>query len=80
MKNLLLLFSVLFSKPCFSQGTISIAKVKEYMDKEACVVNNVVPFKLASEGKNTNYINIENPILNVFYGGDFNQLPRKVAP
>ena len=61
MKNLLLLFSVLFSKPCFSQGTISIAKVKEYMDKEVCVLGKVVSFKLASEGKNTNYINIDKP-------------------
>ncbi|MBC7440496.1 MAG: hypothetical protein H7250_11010 [Flavobacterium sp.] len=31
------------------------------MDKEVCVIGKVVSFKLASEGKNTNYINIDKP-------------------
>jgi hypothetical protein len=31
------------------------------MDKEVCVLGKVVSFKLASEGKFTNYINIDKP-------------------
>jgi hypothetical protein len=31
------------------------------MDKEVCVIGKVVSFKIASEGKNTNYINIDKP-------------------
>ena len=61
MKNLAITVFVLFSIHCFSQDTITTAKVKEYMDKEVCVVGKVVSFKLAAEGKNTNYINIDKP-------------------
>ena len=61
MKNLAVLIFILFSINCFSQDTITTAKVKEYMDKEVCVVGKVVSFKLAAEGKNTNYINIDKP-------------------
>jgi len=61
MKNLAKVVLVLFSIHCFSQDTITTAKVKDYMDKEVCVVGKVVSFKLASEGKNTNYINIDKP-------------------
>ena len=61
MKNLVITFFVLFSIHCFSQDTITSAKVKDYMDKEVCVVGKVVSFKLASEGKSTNYINIDKP-------------------
>jgi RPA family protein len=31
------------------------------MDKEVCVVGKVVSFKLAAEGKKTNYLNIDKP-------------------
>jgi len=61
MKNLIVVFFLIFSMNCFSQDTISTAKVKEYMDKEVCVLGKVVSFKLASEGKFTNYINIDKP-------------------
>lgn len=61
MKNLAIVVLVLFSTHCFSQDTITTAKVKEYMDKEVCVMGKVVSFKLAAEGKNTNYINIDKP-------------------
>jgi uncharacterized protein (DUF58 family) len=61
MKNLALAFLLVFSVNCFSQDTITSAKVKEYMDKEVCVVGKVVSFKLAPEGKSTNYINIDKP-------------------
>lgn len=61
MKNLVIAFLLVFSTNCFSQDTITTAKVKDYMDKEVCVVGKVVSFKLAAEGKSTNYINIDKP-------------------
>lgn len=61
MKNLIFVFLATFSLNCFSQDTIRTAKVKDYMDKEVCVLGKVVSFKLAAEGKNTNYINIDQP-------------------
>ena len=61
MKKILIAFLFLFCIHCFSQDTITTAKVKDYMDKEVCVVGKVVSFKLASEGKSTNYINIDKP-------------------
>ena len=61
MKSILLVFLLVFSIHCFSQDTITTAKVKDYMDKQVCVIGKVVSFKLASEGKNTNYINIDKP-------------------
>ena len=61
MKNLITAVLLLFSMNCFSQDTITTAKVKDFMDKEVCVIGKVVSFKLASEGKNTNYINIDKP-------------------
>lgn len=61
MKKLILAFVLLFSLNCLAQDTITTAKAKEYMDKEVCVLGKVVSFKLASEGKNTNYINIDQP-------------------
>lgn len=61
MKNVVFFFFLSFSINCFSQDTITTAKVKDYLDKEACVLGKVVSFKLASEGKFTNYINIDKP-------------------
>lgn len=61
MKNLAVLIFILFSINCFSQDTITTAKVKDFMDKEVCVIGKVVSFKLAAEGKFTNYINIDKP-------------------
>ena len=61
MKNLLIAVLLVFSINCFSQDTITTAKVNDYMDKEVYVVGKVVSFKLAAEGKNTNYINIDKP-------------------
>ena len=61
MKNLAIAVLFLFSVNCFSQDTITTAKAKDYMDKEVCVVGKVISFKLASDGKSTNYINIDKP-------------------
>jgi hypothetical protein len=59
MKHLFLVFLLIFSVNCFSQDTIITAKAKEYMDKMVCLKGKVASFKLASEGKNINYINID---------------------
>lgn len=59
MKNLTILLFLLFSTYCFSQDTISTAQAKDYMDKLVCVKGKVASFKLAPEGKNINYINID---------------------
>lgn len=61
MKNISITFLLIFSTYCFAQDTITTAKLKDYMDKEVCVVGKVVSFKIASEGKNTNYLNIDKP-------------------
>lgn len=61
MKNLTTVFLLLISLYCFSQDTITTARAKDYMDKEVCVLGKVVSFKLATEGKFTNYINIDQP-------------------
>ena len=61
MKNILTIFVITFSINCFSQDTITTAKVKDYMDKEVYVLGKVVSYKLAAEGKTTNYINIDKP-------------------
>ncbi len=61
MKNLLFAVLLLLSVHCFSQDTISTVQAKDYMDQLVCVKGKVASFKLASEGKNTNYINIDKP-------------------
>jgi hypothetical protein len=60
MKNILILFVFLFSLNSFSQDTITTAKAKDYINSLACVTGKVVSYKLASEGKTTNYINIDS--------------------
>ena len=59
MKNLITAVLLLISLNCFSQDTITTAKVKDYIDKMVCVKGQVASFKLASDGKNINYINID---------------------
>lgn len=61
MGNVILASLLFFSSQCFSQDTIPAIKAKDYMDKEVYVMGKVVSIKLASEGKNTNYININKP-------------------
>jgi hypothetical protein len=59
MKNILILFVFFFSLNSFSQDTITTAKAKDYINSLACVKGKVVSYKLASEGKTVNYINID---------------------
>ena len=60
MKNIFTLFLFLFSLNAFSQDTIPTAKTKDYINSLACVTGKVVSYKLASEGKTVNYINIDS--------------------
>lgn len=55
----LLLFSI--SAVSFSQDTITSAKAQENIGKEVILKGKIASFKLASEGKSTNYINIDKP-------------------
>ena len=59
MKNLILTVLLIFCSHAFSQDTISTDKAKDYLDKVAVVKGKVMSFKLASDGKTTNYINID---------------------
>lgn len=60
MKNIFALFLFLFSLNTFSQDTIPSVKAKDYINSLACVTGKVVTYKLASEGKTVNYINIDS--------------------
>ena len=59
MKKLFFLLFFIFSLNIFSQDTIPTAKAKEHLNSLACVTGKVVSYKLASEGKTVNYINID---------------------
>ncbi len=62
MKILLTTVLLILSVNCFSQqDTITAVNAKDYMDKEVIVVGKVASFRLASNGKYTNYINLEKP-------------------
>ena len=59
MKNIVLLFLLGISTSIFSQETITSDQAKDYIGKEVMVKGKIASFKLASEGKSTNYINID---------------------
>jgi hypothetical protein len=59
MKNLISILIILFTLHSFSQETISTDKVKDNLDKVVFVEGNVVSMRLASEGKNMNYLNLD---------------------
>ena len=59
MKNLLLLILFLFTSNSFSQDTISSSNAKDYIGKEVVLQGRISSFRLASEGKSTNLINID---------------------
>lgn len=66
MKYFGILFLFAFSINCFSQDTITTAKVNEYMDKEVCVLGKVVSFKLVLRGNSLITSTLINPIPTVF--------------
>jgi len=59
MKTFFILFLFVSSLSGFSQDTITTTKAKDYINSLACVTGKVMSYKLASEGKSTNYINID---------------------
>lgn len=60
MKNIFTVFLFVFSLNGFSQDTITTTKAKDYINNLVCVTGKVVSYKLASEGKSTNYINLDS--------------------
>ena len=59
MKNLVSFLLFIITANCFSQDTIVASQAKDYMDKIVVLKGKVMSFRLASEGKSTNYINID---------------------
>ncbi|MBC7524297.1 MAG: hypothetical protein H7239_07650, partial [Flavobacterium sp.] len=59
MKKSLILFALLFSSILFAQDTIQTSKVAENIGKLVWVKGKIASYKLAGEGKTTNYINID---------------------
>jgi len=61
MKKLfIIIFSILVTTS-FAQETITTSQAKEYIGKEVILKGKIASIKLASEGKSTNYINIDKP-------------------
>lgn len=59
MKNLIAIIFFAITLNSFSQDTITANKTKDFIDKTIVVVGKVISYKLASEGKHLNYINID---------------------
>ena len=59
MKTILTLALVLISSLSFSQEKITTSQAKENLGKEVILKGKVASIKLASEGRTTNYINID---------------------
>lgn len=61
MKKIFLLSFLLFTSFIFAQDTISSDQASQYIGKEVWVTGTIASIKTASEGKNTNYLNIDKP-------------------
>lgn len=59
MKKISLLLLLFLGFQCQAQDTITTTQVKNYLDKMVCVKGKVASIKIAAEGKNMNYINID---------------------
>jgi hypothetical protein len=59
MKKFIFVSLLLFALNSFCQEKIIAANAKEYLDIIVFVEGKVVSYKLASEGKSINYINID---------------------
>ncbi len=59
MKNLLIVFLFIVTTKSFSQDTITTSQAKDYIGKEVVLKGRISSFRLASEGKSTNLINID---------------------
>jgi hypothetical protein len=61
MKKLFVITFLIFLTTSFAQETITTSQAKEYIGKEVILKGKIASIKLASEGKSTNYINIDKP-------------------
>ena len=61
MKKILFLALLLCTGFAFSQDTISTEKVKDFIGKEVILKGKIASFKMAGEGRFTNYINVDKP-------------------
>lgn len=61
MNKIFLISLFFFAATVQGQDTITSGQAKDYIDKIVVVKGRVMSFRLASEGKNTNYINIDKP-------------------
>lgn len=59
MKTLLTIAFVIITSLSFSQETITASQAQENIGKEVVLKGKVASIKLASEGRSTNYINID---------------------
>ena len=55
---------LLISFSGFSQDTITTLQVKDFIGKEVILKGKIASFKMASEGKSTNYINVDKTFPN----------------
>ena len=67
MKNLILIILLIISSKFFAQDTITAGQSVDYMDKTMFVTGKVISFKVANEGKTTNYLNIDRPYPNAVF-------------
>jgi RPA family protein len=61
MKTVFLITLFFLTTSFFAQDTISASKAQDYIGMVMFVKGKVVSVKAASEGKTTNYINIDRP-------------------
>ena len=59
MKKILFILFFTLSITVIAQDTIPAIEAKKNLETLACVMGKVVSYKLASEGKSINYINID---------------------
>ncbi|WP_395065384.1 hypothetical protein [Flavobacterium sp.] len=59
MKKLVIIAFLSIASISFAQETITSAQAQENIGKEVILKGKIASFKLASEGKSTNYINID---------------------
>lgn len=59
MKTVILYLFLMFGVFCLAQDTISTSQAKDFIGKEIILKGTVASFKMAGEGKSTNYINVD---------------------
>ena len=59
MKTFILYLLLMFKAFSFAQDTISTSQAKDFIGKEVILKGTVASYKMAGEGKSTNYINVD---------------------